>query len=375
MKNSILKYQLIFLALLLAIPAVFRVFHLAASPLNGYKEAYEKPPLTWAGWLDGSFQVRAENYASQEFGLRSQIIRFNNEWQYRLFRKANASDVVVMKHGYLNSRVYIESFLGKNYIGDADVEKRSSRLFALQQQLKSINKELIVIIAPGKASYYSEYIPARYFPANSKNNYRELRKAYLAHGVQLLDFNQLFLGMKDTSRYVLYPKTGIHWSEYGQALMADTLISYVEQLTGKDLPDLKITHLELSPVPKGTDDDIEKSLNLLCRIPNDTLAYPSVAFDTVGKDRLRLLVVGDSFYWQMYGMGLSREAFGDGQFLYYGREINPRPTVGPVETTDMDLAALMGSYDGLVLMATESNLADFAWGFDRRLLEALQAGE
>lgn len=372
MKNNTAKYQFLFLILLLSAPVIFHVSPLKNHPLHGHSEKPKKPEVNLENWLSGKTQEKTDNYFAQEFGFHSSIVRFNNEWQYHLFNKANTKNVIVGKDEYLFTERYIDAYIGNDYIGEKGVNEKTIGLFKLNKELEAFDKKVIVVIAPGKGSFYPEYIPKRYLPKKKTNNHKALSEAFKKQGLNFIDFNELFVSMKDTSSYPLYPKTGIHWSEYGLTFMADSLIKYIEQLRQVDLPDLKINKLKITDGAEGTDMDIEKSMNLIWDIPNIPMAYPKVSYETKDKDSLKVLVVADSYYWQLFNKNMSSTAFNNSQFFYYNQTIHPRPKEGSNSVNDLDLKNFLNEYGVIVLMATEANLVKFPWDFDKHMLEALK---
>lgn len=373
MKNKLTKYQFLFLLLVLSAPAIFHISPLENYPLNGYSEEEKIPEINIENWFSGKAQTQADKYLSREFGFHTDVVHFNNEWQFRLLKKANTKNVVVGKDNYLFEYGYINSYIGNNYIGEEEVNKKTKNLLQLNQLLERNEKKLVVVFAPGKGSFHPEYIPEKYFPKKEKNNYGELREAFKNSGLNFIDFNKLFLAMKDTSSYPLYPKTGIHWSEYGMTFAADSLIKYVEKLKGVDLPDLKVNHHHIENGAIGTDKDIESSLNLIWEIPNDSMAYPYVTYKKEDKDSMKVLVVADSYYWQMFSKNVSSIAFDKGAFFYYNRTFHPRPPEGGNQVKDLNLKEVLGEHEVIVLMVTEPNLSHFPWGFDKNVLKAYES--
>ncbi|HFA47859.1 MAG TPA: hypothetical protein ENJ95_02435 [Bacteroidetes bacterium] len=369
MKNKLPKYLLGALYLLLLLPLVSQVFSLSENNLKGYSEKAEKPEWSIGNWLSGSFQSQGEKYLSQNFGARDVLVKLDNQYRFSFFEKSNVRDLVVGKNGYLFEEGYIKAYIGSEYIGDKSVKKKLQRLVAVEKKLKELGKELLIVAAAGKASFFPEYIPDHYFPRRETNNIDEHKKAFTDSGLNYIDFNEWFVQMKDTSRYPLFPKTGIHWTEYGMTLAADSLVHYLEKLEGIDLPDIKIKDIELLPKPHRTDNDIEKSMNLFFDIPTDGMiyAYPKIEYHSENKDSLKVLVVGDSYYWQMYSMKLSKNVFNNGQFLYYGGQIYP----GAGRLENDDLMDFISSYDVIVMMCTEANLKSFPWGLQNSLYELL----
>ena len=165
--------------------------------------------------------------------------------------------------------------------------------------------------------------------------------------------------MKDHSIYPLYPKYGIHWSQYGAWLAADSMLRYVEKITDKDLADMILENIEISNKPRGVDYDIGEALNLIFRLPGDTLAYPKFHWETKNKDTLTTIVIADSYYWPLFSMGISKIALNPGSFWFYNRMVYPGKK--PIE--EIDYLESLKSADIIILMSTESNLCRFPFGF------------
>ena len=173
--------------------------------------------------------------------------------------------------------------------------------------------------------------------------------------------------MKDTSRYPLYPKTGIHWSYYGEVLVQDSLIEYLTDLTSLNLGSLKIDSLSRTPANESNDNDIEKSMNLLFDIPNLNMIYPHYHLEK-GEDNIRGLVVADSYYWGIFNKGFSKYFLNQGQFWYYNESIHqlgkPNRKVEEVSLKDE-----IEKHEVIIILTTDVNLYQFSFGFIDELYE------
>jgi hypothetical protein len=188
----------------------------------------------------------------------------------------------------------------------------------------------------------------------------------------VIDYNSYFLKAKDTSRYLLYPKTGIHWSTYGMLHVADSLVRYIEKLRNIDLPEIVIDSIEVNTKLRDSDKDIEGGMNLFFELDNFPMAYPAFHYNETGKTKPKVLVVADSYYWGMYGKGLSDRAFDKGQFWFYNYEVYPDNYIKPTTVNQIDVAKTLQSQDVVILMATEATLSKFPWGFTDNAIKAIK---
>ena len=340
---------------------------LSSSSLGGYSDKTTKPKWTINSWLSGEYQTQQDKYLAESYGLRDHLIRINNQYQFSFFKKTKVNDVIIGKENYLYGEGYIKAYIGSDPYNDEGARMKMKRIYDVSEKLEALGTKVVVVRAAGKASFFPEYIPNHYFPKKKNSHIIAYKKALLKSGIRYIDFNDWFLQMKDTCSYPLFTRTGIHWSQYGAVLAADSLLRYMENLENVDLPDLKIKSIKLSPDPLFVDDDIEKSMNLLFKIAEDHYAYPEIEFNSEDKDSLRVLIAGDSYYWQLYSLGLTEKVFSESQFIYYGKQVYPgKKDLGEIGTVD-----ILKGYDVFVLMCTEANLQHFPWGIHSALYEEL----
>jgi len=170
--------------------------------------------------------------------------------------------------------------------------------------------------------------------------------------------------MKDTSRYPLYSKTGIHWSLYGVAIAVDSLVKYMEKVAGIDMVDFGWNGVEVSSTPRDTDDDIAEGMNLLFPIKTGKLAYPNLQFnDSPEKVRPKVLVIGDSYYWNIMGSGIGSRLFGDNSFWFYNQEAHNPAWPSPRQVNSLNVLEELDRQDFVILLSTEANLFKFPFGF------------
>jgi len=307
-------------------------------PLKGHIESVERPVFSWKDWFNGSYQNKLDKRTQHHFGFRSVFLRLKNQIDYTLFNEINARGVIEGKQGYLYEADYIKAYLGMRYVNEAEIIKKAKKIKFLQDTLAKLDKTFIVILAAGKASFYPEYFPYKY----------------------------------DTVQpHHLYPRRGIHWSFYGECLVADSLLKYIEHHQQVDIPDLITNRIENISPPKFSDNDLGDGMNLLFAPKPDTLSYPIIQFETVGKTKLNALIIADSHYWGLHNLGFSSKVFDEASFWFYN---NDYYTTDGAYGKVIDLNTLQESLnkDVIIVMATETTLDSFAWRYINILSQKME---
>jgi hypothetical protein len=372
-KDTILKNALFGLVLaLLLLPWLEQNEHIfEPRPLGGVQPNSQKVQFSAEQWRTAKFQEGQEAYIRDHFGLRPFMVRFYNELFDRVFGEYQANGVIMGKDGYLFEENYLLAASGQDYIGLDSISRLVSDLNLIKLDLAKQGKHLLVCIAPGKGSFYPDKMPDEYrYNGSLGRNYPDFVRALKNQEIALFDVQDWFLKLKATAKYPLYPKTGIHWSSYGEYLVADSLIKQVSHLSQKPLPSMQLLRIEQDSKPRERDDDIELGMNLLRNLPDFKMAYPKFKVQPLkaGQKAPRVLVIGDSFYYGMYNWGMMQHVFEGGEFWYYNHE----RLVPGQETTFIehisDYAKEVQQFDVVVVLLTEANLTRFGFGMQQAYL-------
>lgn len=341
-------------------------------PLSGSFETLKNPYFSSHDWFEGKYQTEQQNYLNQSIGFRNFFVRLYNQMHYTLYNQAKANGVVIGKEGYLYEENYIKAHLGIDFIGEDKIREKTEKLKRISATLKGKGIDLIILLAPGKGSFYPEFIPKYYHPkSRSTTNYGVYKRALLEAEVHLLDFHSWFNKLKNTAPYPLFPKTGIHWSKYGEVLAADSLINYINSIRKeKSIPHLRISDIITSTTIRDSDDDIEKGMNLLFGIEDLPMGYPHFEIQQNNSpNKVKVLTVADSYYWGMFNWGCSRDAFNEGQFWFYNKQIYPDSYTTPVNVDAINIIEQVEKNDVVILLSTDANLYKFAFGFIDQLYD------
>lgn len=364
-KEHMRKYLLILVMGVLLLPlfqectSFFR-----EEPLHGFYVPAKKPVAGFEGWWNGTFQDSFELYHNEQFGLRNPCVRIHNQIEFELFGRVQGKSLVAGKSGYFYELKYLNAYTGVDFIGEAAILEMKRKIKILQDTLEKRNITLIVVFAPGKASFYPEYIPDEFNKPAKQTNYKNYVKAFTGSGINFIDFNSWFIQQKEKVRYPLYPKTGIHWSRFGSVIAIDSLISYIEEKRNVDMPSVIIKGYTWTDSLQSPDDDLGKSLNLIFPPKPLLMAYPDYNFESPNqKAKVRMMVIGDSFFWNLFDIRLAPRSFESIDFWYYNSQVYH--TDGrPEELADNADNCLESETNQVVMiMATESNLSGLGWGY------------
>lgn len=357
-------------------PVIQARFHFSKEAnLAGAFTVAPHPELTWQGLRDNTYQPALEQYLEDRIGFRPYLIRLRNQLSFSLFRVARSSDIVVGQHEVLFQPGPIESYLGHDLLPTDEVRFRVRRLRAVQRELTRRGVQLLFVMAPSKARFQPEDLPARLRPApGTVTNYDRFTQEMQADSVALLNLVPVFAHWKTTKPYPLFPRAGTHWSGYGSTLAADTLLRHLEHLSGLRFPQVRTLGpprvVRTADSLRGTDNDLGWPLNLMQLRETTPLAYRRLAFDLPqpGQSRPSVLFVGDSFTWglMLFSPYMQREFADSTRFWYYNNAVHlPDSTYHDtgIKVGSLNLKQQLESRKFIVLLLTEHNLVENEFGF------------
>jgi len=374
MKNRIKNLLFVLPVLLMLMPLVQQFFNIPRiKPLKGSYSVPVKPKWNWRNFLNSTFQDSMNVYLEHHIGYRPDLVRLYNQFRYTIFDTVVAQGVIIGKEGYLFEHNYIKALYGLDYVGDQTLANDIQQAAFVADWLQKQNKHLIVFLAPGKASYFPEFVPDKFKPEtigirNVDAYYDQLK----AHNISVINGNKWFTALKDSARFALYPKCGIHWSYYGVGLALDSLISTMAQLRAEPWLEFGMTNIEVSSKLRSPDRDLWEGMNIFSR-PNDyPMPYPDFYFQKIANATPpNVIVVADSYYWQLFGSGYAQRSFGNNSFWYYNQQVIAGDGSGDVDRSHVDILLRVMETDFIVLMQTDATLPRFSFGFVGELYEAI----
>lgn len=367
------KYVYIGVLVLMLAPVLQFVFHIPQGSLYGVTYHLPKDTFTVAKWFDGSWQEHTTAYIEENVGFRSFFVRCKNQIEYQFFNRT-IEWIIVGKDKYVHDEGYVREYMGELKIPFNEAREKMRRLKYIQDVLAKRGQHLILVIPPSRAKYFRQYIPDEYkIYTKGLNNYDQYLFLSKKYGINTVDFSNWFELQRDTSRYPLYSKYGIHWSVYGATIASDSLLRYMQQHAGRKWCDVLLEEPVATHSPHRIDEDLLQILNSYT-IPVGTFYYSEAHVKQTGNFP-KVLIIGDSHVWTMLESKMLRETFAlSSKYLFYNHDryrIDSAmfENIGPKEKTDnvSDLA----SYEFVILVYSEALMADFGSNFIETTYDSL----
>lgn len=352
------------------------VFPIQDYELDGNFELQSGVELNWHNWINGVYQLKADAIATENIGYRGFATRLRNQIDYSLFKLAHSDKAIIGQDEILFDEWYLNAWTGRTFIGEDFIDIKLHKLKMVQDTLRKRGTELIFVLAPDKATFFEDKLPDYYTRKKlPENNYSYISKRSNDLNINFIDLNNYFLTIKDTTRFPLYPKSGIHWSNYGSFVAMDTIIKSIEKAKQINLNDISIENIEVTTLPKHPDNDIGQNINLLYQIPQWEMAYPKLRFeDNPSKPKPRMLVTGDSYYFNIYAFDHTDHLFANNAFWYYANWVYPEHYKQRTEASSLDFRKEVEDKDILLMMVTGRFMHNIDWMVIEKLFEIYYPG-
>ena len=354
-------------------------------PLEGVV-ATEKPvKLTFETYLAGSYQDYLSEHAKRHTGFREFFIRNYNQVCYSCFGKFNNNNIVVGENNELFTNMYVDDVTGKRveqYFTTVDSAKMAARenvalTLRLMDTLKQHGTDFLFVFAPSKAAIYPEYLPE---PYRSQLSDFSLIDYYITlfkeNNIPHIDFYNYFKQLKDRFPYPLYSQYGTHWSYATIPFVTDSILRKMEAISGKKLPHVEITDLNVSTEYSGQDRELEGQFNLLFPLRKPAIPNPVFALtDTVGAARPNLVAVADS-YFVPFEKTCFLEAFNSWNYLKYNEYVissNPKYNWKKIEFLP-ETHQILEEADIVMALFTAPMMYEYMFGFPEMAMKLLARG-
>lgn len=295
-------------------------------PLEGVTIETEKPKFNLDTYISGSYAKQKEAYIGEHFGFREPVVRLYNQYLWSCYRKTFAKDVVSGKHGWLYYPQSVDDYYGLELLKWQSSVEEAKDNFDLEVKymnwartiLKENGTELLTFIAPEKGFLYPEHLPDSKRDTTTFNACEYFADRFTETGFPCIEMTRWFMQMKDTVNYPLIPQTGAHWT-FPAVYAADSLFRFMGNLKGITLPQIKLGPLHEVKY-HGIDNDLEHLLNLMFPMRHQYGFSPranvSIVCDS-NSVKLKVLFIGNSFFWAFANYLPLDEIFDEVEFWYY----------------------------------------------------------
>lgn len=185
--------------------------------------------LTVDNFFNSKYQNDVENFLKEKGKIAKKFRKINNTIIFKLF-SSTSSGVVIGKDDFLFEKGYIREKFAFDKQDYKTIENNVKKVKEVQDILNKNGIRFLYILAPTKADFYEEYLPKKFDCLLSNNkeeerNYTKFKKALNEYKVNYIDVNEYFIKNKYNSENYLFPKYGIHWSEYGFLKFFDNILN------------------------------------------------------------------------------------------------------------------------------------------------------
>ena len=385
MKNTpkILCIITLVLLLLTVVQGIVRI--VPVRPLKGAYVGAEKPHFTAAGFLSGQWQEATDRYLKEHHGFREPAIRLYNQYLWTAYhRSTNPGSVLIGQHDYLFEPWFVDEYYTGCYAhfypdSVPDYEKtdvfhrRISRLHKVQEILEEQGTHLFLALLPGKERIYPQYLPDRGAQARHDRHTGHLRaydfyRTWAPHyGIRHVDLCHCFDSLRGRTPYLLFTQTGTHWSSIASTYAFDSVMRYM-QTFGPAIRPVTLGQPYYAST-REPDADLDDLLNKTFHIPPERNQYVDVTLaDPAPDTNPSLVVIGDSFFWNILYNFPIQELFSNFRYWYYFSTIYYDPSHDNV--ADIDLVDQLLNADYVMLSYCTVQLYNCGNGFiNRALLE------
>ena len=315
--------------------------------LTGVVNTVGQPNWTADSWMKGQFQQQYATWFGNNFGLRTWLIRMNNQLYYSVFSKSYMYDqmLVIGKERTLYTKDYIQEYCGLLPAATDEALQRSiAKMDLLNRKLAARGVVLVVMVTPSKASIYPEFIP-EVFMSQKKTalrTYDKMIPLLKQAGIRYVDGHAVTLAEKAKAPAPVFGQGSAHWNTYTASFTVDRLIEVLEDASRQHLPHLVRSNEKVEQKAKGSDLDLANLLNLW--VTPDVFPVPvaKISRENNFAAQKTALFMGDSFTWIPLEILHAGEVFRQIDFYYYYRRTKATYVAGQPQklAPEVDVKAL-----------------------------------
>lgn len=282
----------------------FHFFHEFEDPEK--RELAAAPEFTWNRLpeLPAGFEL----FWSDNFGMRPDLIRWNNIMRVELLDVSPVPSVVLGKDHWmfycseaLDDGNTFEDYRGLSPLSSRELEKLRIRLEANRAEFARHGMRYLVVVVPNKNTVYGEFLPdsIRKSGTTRLDQFMEYMKSH--SNVRILDLRKALLDAKNDCP--VYWKTDSHWNSFG------AYVGYREIV--------RCLSLDFPGLSAG---NIAGAVDVSSSPPGGDLAQMLFMQDVVSEENnTRFDLAGIPDHPQMHRVIFRHDSFGDNLYPYLNR--------------------------------------------------------
>lgn len=357
------------LLLLVFTPILQSVFKLYEElPLKGAFVQKENIKFNLKQWNSGEYQSSKRDYLNENFGLRTNFVRLNNQVRYSLFNKLASPDIYMGKNEFFYRFTNAFHNFSSYYNGTSFYKEKVRKLEAITEELKKHGTTIIFAIPPSKSYYHYRKLPDlnQIGRTSDSSNYNCLTELLKSSKANWIDLNKYFLLKKAKLSYPLFAKGGFHWCTLGSYEGMREIMNYASKID--DGPKVNVAWNNVRPYISPVDIDISETLNLLFPPSEFDLQIADLILPNDNTSKPNALVISDSFFDAPFWGGIGKYFSDDFRYWYYNNTSNDLSyNQNPVDKTDTFNQTKNRDY--IIIINSILNLTNMGWGIIDELYE------
>lgn len=226
MSKRITEVFAVLCAILLALPFVAMPFSVGSTSMEN-RDAAPAPQLVLEdGQVNGQFAQDCEDFLSDHFALRSQLIALNAWINMRLLHTTPSKDIVLGSDDMLFFTKTLADYEGTEPLSVDELQAIRRNLLSLSLALSQQGSRLVIAVAPNKNSVYPERMPSVYKAREGEGNVDRLREIVQDVGIEWVDLASALAAAKTDGP--VYLSTDTHWNDRGAYIAAQSILSALD---------------------------------------------------------------------------------------------------------------------------------------------------
>ncbi|MEM8908884.1 MAG: hypothetical protein AAGD05_13640, partial [Bacteroidota bacterium] len=122
----------------------------SAIELGGVEKQVDYPDFSLARWFKGQYQSQYGTHLRQASPIRPITVRLRNQLDYALFHDSGNRNNYLGKSQFIFTHGYTDAYLGKDFVGEAIIQKKIEQLRVVQAYCIQQGLPLLFTAPPGK---------------------------------------------------------------------------------------------------------------------------------------------------------------------------------------------------------------------------------
>lgn len=241
---------------LILLPYANGNFHFIEEEEGSENRAKTEKPEYKGGNID-EYIRSYEDYYTDNFSLRNNLINFLNRFEFSLFKVSPVPDkVIVGKNGWFYEKNCAKNYKGANLFSGDQLETYKQELIKRTKWAARRGIKYYMVVVPDKMTIYPEYLPSQVIKVSDSTRYDQVVSLNNDSTINVLGLKNNLLKHKN-GQYEIYQRTDDHWNELGAYYGYEAIIDRI----GKNFPDM-MPH-KLSDYDISVEDRVGNMANMI----------------------------------------------------------------------------------------------------------------